>query len=124
VHAPSKPSVPSVSCGIRGRDLARESRWCSSARSCRASPTTTFLFVAVWCFPRSSNRAHAWLLEHRRLGPYVQDHMSGKGMPVRSKVIAPSTMWLTCGLSAWLFVPPLWGKGVVLACAAAGRVFC
>jgi uncharacterized membrane protein YbaN (DUF454 family) len=85
-------------------------------------PTTVFLLVAAWCFYRSSERAHAWLLEHRILGPYVRDFLSGKGMPVRSKVIAIAVMWLACGSSAWFFVPVIWAKAVVLACAVIGTV--
>jgi uncharacterized membrane protein YbaN (DUF454 family) len=85
-------------------------------------PTTIFLLVAAWCFYRSSDRAHAWLLEHRILGPYVRDVLSGQGMPVRSKVVAIIIMWVACGSSAWFFVPVMWAKVVVMACAVAGTV--
>jgi uncharacterized membrane protein YbaN (DUF454 family) len=85
-------------------------------------PTTVFLLVAAWCFYRSSERAHEWLLEHRLLGPYVRDVLSGKGMPLRSKVVAIGIMWLACGSSAYFFVHPIWAKVVVLACAATGTV--
>jgi uncharacterized membrane protein YbaN (DUF454 family) len=86
-------------------------------------PTTVFLLVAAWCFYRSSERAHAWLLEHRVLGPYVRDVLSGKGMPLRSKLIAIAVMWLACGTSAWFFVPVVWAKAAVLACAVIGSYF-
>ena len=85
-------------------------------------PTTTFLLIAAWCFYRSSKRAHAWLLHNRLLGPYVRAFLSGQGMPVRSKVIAIVMMWLTCGTSAWFFVPVLWGKALILSCALVGTV--
>jgi len=85
-------------------------------------PTTTFLLIAAWCFYRSSERAHAWLLHHRVLGPYIRAFLSGEGMPVRSKVIAIGMMWLTCGVSAWFFVPVLWGKALILSCALIGTV--
>jgi uncharacterized membrane protein YbaN (DUF454 family) len=86
-------------------------------------PTTVFLLVAAWCFFRSSPRAHTWLLEHRVLGPYVRDVLSGKGMPLRSKLIAIAVMWLACGSSAWFFVPVVWAKAAVLACAVIGSYF-
>jgi uncharacterized membrane protein YbaN (DUF454 family) len=85
-------------------------------------PTTIFLLIAAWCFYRSSERAHDWLLGHRILGPYVRDFASGKGMPIRSKIIAIGMMWLTCGTSAAFFVSVVWGKIVVLACALLGTV--
>jgi uncharacterized membrane protein YbaN (DUF454 family) len=85
-------------------------------------PTTIFLLVAAWCFFRSNARAHAWLLEHRLLGPYVRDFASGKGMPVRAKVFAIAMMWATCGTSAVFFVRPVWANAIVLASAAAGTI--
>jgi hypothetical protein len=83
-------------------------------------PTTTFLIIAAWCFIRSSDRAYSWLLEHRILGPYVRDYLSGKGMPARSKVIALTMMWAACGSSAWFFIPNVFGQVAVIACAVIG----
>lgn len=85
-------------------------------------PTTTFLLIAAWCFYRSSDKAHDWLINHRVLGPYVRDFLSGKGMPMKSKVIAISMIWLTCGSSAWFFIPVLWGKIALLLCALIGTI--
>lgn len=85
-------------------------------------PTTTFLLIAAWCFYRSSPKAHQWLMEHRLLGPYVRDFLNGKGMPMRSKVIALTMIWLTCGSSAAFFIRPLWLRAVVLLCGVIGTV--
>jgi uncharacterized membrane protein YbaN (DUF454 family) len=85
-------------------------------------PTTTFLLVSAWCFYRSSERAHVWLLGNRLLGPYIRDFLSGKGMPLRSKVIAISVMWLTCGSSAAFFVHAIWAKVLILSCAVIGTI--
>ena len=85
-------------------------------------PTTTFLLIAAWCFLRSSDRAYNWLLGHRVLGPYVRDFLSGKGMPMRSKVIAFTAMWLTCGTSAVFFVDNHYVKAAIIGCAVIGTV--
>jgi uncharacterized membrane protein YbaN (DUF454 family) len=85
-------------------------------------PTTIFLLIAIWCFYRSSERAHRWLLSHHILGPYIRDVVSGKGMPVRAKVTAIVIMWAACGSSALFFVSVIWIKVVILACAVAGTV--
>ena len=66
-------------------------------------PTTPFLLLAAACFVRSSDRLYAWLLEHERLGPYVRDFRSGKGIPRRAKVVMLVTMWVTSQLS-WAIV--------------------
>jgi len=42
-------------------------------------PTTIFLLVAAWCFFRSNERAHAWLLEHRLLGQGHRARLRGRG---------------------------------------------
>lgn len=83
-------------------------------------PTTSFLLIAAWCFWRSSPRAHAWLLGHPVLGPYIRDYLSGKGMPLRAKVVAISAMWIMCGVSAWFFIASRVIDVIVLGCAALG----
>ena len=85
-------------------------------------PTTTFLLIAAWCFYRSSPKAHEWLLEHRLLGPYVRDFLSGKGMPMKSKVIAWTMIWVTCGSSALFFIDPILIRAFVVLCAVIGTV--
>lgn len=83
-------------------------------------PTTIFLIIAASCFVRSSERLHGWLIAHPLLGPYIRDYLSGKGMPLRAKVVALTLMWVACVSSAIVFVPVLVGDIVVLGCAAAG----
>ena len=66
-------------------------------------PTTPFLLLAAACFVRSSERLYTWLIEHRRLGCYVRDYMSGKGIPLRAKQVSLTLMWVTSQLS-WMIV--------------------
>lgn len=63
-------------------------------------PTTVFFIVAAYCFGRSSPRFEQWVLELPKIGPMVQDHRSGLGMPRRIKVVAISTMWAAITISA------------------------
>ncbi len=83
-------------------------------------PTTPLLLIAAWCFYRSSEKAHAWLLGHRLLGPFVRDFLSGKGIPLRSKRIVLTTIWVMCGSSVTFFIDPVWAKMLVLLCAVIG----
>jgi len=66
-------------------------------------PTTPFLLLAAACFVRSSERLYMWLIEHERLGCYVRDYMSGRGIPCRAKVVALGTMWVTSQAS-WMVI--------------------
>jgi len=51
-------------------------------------PTTPFILLAAACFVRSSDRLYQWLLQHRHLGRYVRDFVSGEGIPRRAKLAA------------------------------------
>ncbi|MEN8113428.1 MAG: YbaN family protein [Actinomycetota bacterium] len=51
-------------------------------------PTTPLVLVAAYCFARSSERLHSWLVGHPRLGRYISDFEAGRGIPIRAKVIA------------------------------------
>lgn len=63
-------------------------------------PTTPFLLLSAACYVRSSPRLYRWLLEHRHLGCYVRDFVSGRGIPLRAKWIALSLMWVTTSMSS------------------------
>lgn len=86
-------------------------------------PTTSFLIIAAWCFFRSSEKAHRWLLENRILGPYIRDYLSGAGMSRRSKVVAITTMWVMCSLSAAFLIPYDIARIIVFLCAPIGTYF-
>jgi len=61
-------------------------------------PTTVFLLLASYFFARSSPRLHRRLLEHPRLGPYLE-MASRRVMPLRAKVISLLAMWAGIALS-------------------------
>ena len=56
-------------------------------------PTTPFLLLAAYCFARSSERMHRWLVTHPRLGCYVEGFLYGGGVPRRAKRAALFTLW-------------------------------
>jgi len=56
-------------------------------------PTTPFLLLASACFARGSSRLHGWLLNHRVFGVYLRNFETGKGIPLRAKIVASVMMW-------------------------------
>jgi len=74
-------------------------------------PTTPFLLLAAWCFARSSERLHRWLVTHRRLGVYVVGFVYGGGIPRRAKITALVVLWVSVSVSgvvvAWRLDGPL-----------------
>ena len=79
-------------------------------------PTTPFLLLAAACFIRSSKRFYLWLVNHRKLGPWIVDYLEGQGIPLKGKVYAISLMWLSIGLS-WYLVPLFWARAFMLTSA-------
>ena len=81
-------------------------------------PTTPFVLLAAWCFLRSSERAHRWLVSHRVFGPIVVAYMEGRGMTKKTKAVAIASMWIGLTVSALVFVPWVWLKIAMFATAA------
>ncbi len=81
-------------------------------------PTTVFLIVAVWAFPRSSARFQLWLWQHRVLGPYVRDWYQYRVIPLRGKILAVVTMIASIIYMAVVsdgeWMPPFLLSGVLL----------
>ena len=82
-------------------------------------PTTVFFIVAAWAFSKSSPWLEAWVLGLPRIGPMVEDHRDGLGMPRRAKRVAIAMIVLFVALSAWL-VDGWVVRGVILAVGAIG----
>lgn len=65
-------------------------------------PTTPLVLLAAWCFSKSSERFHTWLLEHKFFGPIVKDWQSSDGIPRQARNRAIIFMWLGMGISIWV----------------------
>ncbi len=68
-------------------------------------PTTPFLILAAYFYIRSSNKLYNWLINNKILGVYIRGYLSGKGMPLRAKIISLILMWIF-GTFAVLFGIP------------------
>lgn len=85
-------------------------------------PTTPFLLLAAACFARSSPRFYNWLVNHKRLGPWIRDYLAGNGIPLKGKVYAIALMWASISLSCYL-VPLPWARGFMLTCAVLVTIY-
>ena len=86
-------------------------------------PTVPFVLLAAACFLRSSPRSHAWLVQHPVFGRHVADYLAGRGLRLRAKILALTTLWGSVLLSVVLVVPILAVDVVLLAVAAAVSVY-
>lgn len=82
-------------------------------------PTTVFLLLAAYCYSRSSERFHNWLLTNRYLGKYISSYKSGKGISVRQKISTIAVLWFSIGVSIWFLAASFWPT-LLLAAVAIG----
>ena len=81
-------------------------------------PTVPFLLLAAICFGKSSQRFHAWLIEHNHLGPLIRDYLHGGWIPLRAKRLAIGMVWVSFPASALLFKDVRWLSILLIAIAA------
>ena len=80
-------------------------------------PTTVFLLMAAYCYSRSSERFHDWLLNNRLCGSYIRNYKSGQGISMRQKVTTISILWVSISVSIWLLGGKFWVTLLLLAIA-------
>ena len=88
-------------------------------------PTTPFLILAAYLYIRSSKKLYNWLINNKILGIYIKGYLSGKGMPLRAKIISLILMWVF-GSFALLFGIPdsmLFVKIIVFIVLLIGTIF-
>ena len=82
-------------------------------------PTTPFLLLAAALFFRSSPRLYEWLLNQKRLGPYIRNFREYKAIPLRAKIISVSMVWLTLSYCAYILHSQPWLSALMIALAIA-----
>ena len=80
-------------------------------------PTTVFLLMAAYCYSKSSERFHTWLLTNRLCGKYISNYKSGRGITPRQKISTIAVLCASIGLSIWMMNGDLW---ISLLLAAVG----
>jgi uncharacterized membrane protein YbaN (DUF454 family) len=80
-------------------------------------PTTPFLLLAAACYLRSSDRMHSWLINNKWFGSYIKKYQEGKGIPLKTKILAVSFLWITIIISAFFVTKILWVQIILLAIA-------
>lgn len=64
-------------------------------------PTTPFVLLSAFCFSRSSQKLHDWLLAHPRLGPPILEWRDHGAISKRAKGLAAVALVLAFVI-AWL----------------------
>ena len=77
-------------------------------------PTTPFLLAAAACFCKSSTRLYNWLIGNKWFGEYIRNYKEGKGIPMKTKIIALIVLWATIGVSNIFILSQLLPSSLVL----------
>ena len=80
-------------------------------------PTTVFLLMAAYCYSRSSERFHNWLLNNRWCGAYISNYKSGKGISMRQKISTIALLWVSISFSIWMLSAGFWLTLLLVAIA-------
>lgn len=81
-------------------------------------PTVPFLLLAAFCFARSSETLHNWLLNHPRFGPPIHDWNQNGAVSKAAKIYATISVVAAFSLSVALGLKPflLLIQAAVLCC--------
>lgn len=82
-------------------------------------PTTPFLLLTAFLYLRSSPKAYRWLINQKRLGPYIINYQEKKIIPLRTKVFVLALLWLSIINCIIFVVESVWIK-LLLAAIAIG----
>ena len=85
-------------------------------------PGTPFLLLSAWCFARSSEKWHRWLLQSQFFGPIIRNWEANKCISLRTKVVALMIMLLVGGSSAYFTISNPWLLGLVYVLMGVGAV--
>lgn len=80
-------------------------------------PTTVFLLLAAYCYSRSSDRFHTWLLSNRLFGKYITNYRAGHGISLRQKWSTTILLWASIGFSIWMMGGAFWTALILVAIA-------
>lgn len=83
-------------------------------------PTVPFLLLAAFCFARSSERVHQWLIEHPKFGPPIADWRRNGAIRRRVKWISTASIIVSFAIPALMGVKPaiLAVQAIALICVS------
>ena len=67
-------------------------------------PTTPFLLLSAASFARSSEKMHGWLMNHPWFGKYIRNFQENKAIPLFTKIVSVSLLWITILISVFFAV--------------------
>lgn len=70
-------------------------------------PFSIFLVSAAYCFARSSQRMHDWIMNHKLFGPFLQNWGQRRIFPQKGKYLMAIVMSTTVAFTAYSTMNPV-----------------
>ncbi len=86
-------------------------------------PTTPFVLLSLFLFDRSDPKYRQWILEHQKLGPFVNDYVSKEGIPAKAKFKALIVLWVSIATTLIFFLTHLWVRIGIFLIASSVSVY-
>lgn len=62
-------------------------------------PATPFFLLSAYAYWHGSQRLHTWMLNHRTIGPLINDYLTHRGLRKSTKVRALAILWISILIS-------------------------
>ena len=82
-------------------------------------PTTPFLLLSAACFIQGSDRLYQWLMNNRIFGSYIRNYAEYKAIPLKTKILAISFLWITILYSSIFILESVYIRILLVAIAVA-----
>jgi uncharacterized membrane protein YbaN (DUF454 family) len=82
-------------------------------------PTTPFYLLTAWAYMKGSEKLYQKVMNNKFFGTIVRDFKENKTIPLKTKIITVSLLWITILSSAFFFVSVWWVK-ILLVVIATG----
>ena len=86
-------------------------------------PGTVFFLLAAFAFAKSSEKFYKMLIHNRYVGPHLQNYLEEKFIPIKTKIVIISSLWISMTISAVYFMEILWGRVVMFVVAVGVTIY-
>jgi uncharacterized protein len=86
-------------------------------------PGTVFFILAAICFAKSSEKFYKMLIHNKYVGPHLQNYLEDKFIPIKTKIIIISSLWISITVSAVYVLEVFWQRAIIFTIAIGVSIY-
>ena len=86
-------------------------------------PGTVFFILAALCFAKGSEKFYKMIIHNKLVGPHIQNYLEEKFIPIRTKIVAISFLWISVTLSSAFFIEIFWQRLIMFVIAISVTIY-